>query len=113
MINKSEYNAVIPDKAGQKNPKLEAEIKALMAYEGIVKRVILIDSDWTIHRNEYGIITYRILTAEVIYKQPDGHFLLSERNIVQDYLGNNMWAKTRLGSAGWKQEYMSEDNIWK
>ncbi|HNR69703.1 MAG TPA: hypothetical protein PKN24_16780 [bacterium] len=101
-------SAAMP-KAALADKKLEAEMiaafKASQTYQDRVKgqilRVVIIDRDWMIRRNQLtGVILHRYIRAAIAVKNSDGTCTVWQNvTFQQDYVGNQ-FQKTRFDGIG-------------
>ena len=104
----STKNAVMP-KAARSDKGLESEMisafKSSQTYKdrikGEVLRVVIIDPDWMIRRNELtGVILHRYIRAAIAVKNSDGTCTVWQLvTFQQDYAGNK-FQKTRFDGVG-------------
>jgi len=116
----STKSAAMP-KAARSDKGLEAEMisafKNSQTYrdriKGEVLRVVIIDPDWMIRRNELtGIILHRYIRATIAVKNSDGTCTVWQLvTFQQDYAGNT-FQKTRFDGVGDPYKIPCE-NIWK
>lgn len=101
-------DAVMP-KTEMSDKKLEAEmisvIKSSNTYKDRIKgeiiRLVIIDPDWTIRRNELtGVILHRYIRATIAVKNADGTCTVWKLvTFQQDYVGNK-FGKTKFDGVG-------------
>jgi len=94
-IQNVETRTVLMPKAKRKDPALEKAMKALLeassnsAWQGQIKKVVIIDRDWFIVRHKLtGAILHRYIRAAVAVKRKDGCWLYHLVTFKQNYVGN-------------------------
>lgn len=95
----------LPD-AKKKDAALEAEmIKAIKARgwqnENPIK-VIIIEPDWRIVRNDFGVLLRKEINTNVILKKTDGTCRLTDISFEKPYQGNNKYGATIVYGVGMK-----------
>ncbi len=99
-------------KALMSDPKLEAEMKAVLKKEGLEPlKLIIINNKWFQQRHKTsGKILYRVIYAEFVSKENDGSYLIRDVCFKQDHI-DGKWGKTQRFSWGTRKEYTTEDAI--
>lgn len=95
-------------KAGMKNTTMEQQMVAALnnlGWKEHFTKVIINSPDWTIKKNELGVILYRIVSAVGIFKDHNGKCMYQEFTFRQDYAGNGKFDNTiKYNSYGSKRE---------
>ncbi|MBL7723721.1 MAG: hypothetical protein JNK27_06215 [Chitinophagaceae bacterium] len=95
-------------KAGMKNTAMEQQMVAALnklGWKEHFTKVIINSPDWTIKKNELGVILYRIVSAVGIFKDHDGKCMYQEFTFRQDYTGGGNYSSTiKYNSYGGKRE---------
>jgi hypothetical protein len=92
MLTKSGFLPV----AGQSNPALEKQILTVYntnnsSDKGV--KAIISDSDWTIRRNDLGVIIGRYMDVKVVVTSSDPNFyVVWDKNVEQPYAGNGQYS---------------------
>ena len=70
--------------------ELETAIMKLVASEnGFTEiSVNIVDNDWTIKRNKYGVVTHRLISANVAFKNKDNLTRIANLTVRQDHDGS-------------------------
>lgn len=93
-------NAIFPT-AGMKDPELEKQLLAVVQKNGKeldfdpnnLKKLIIADQDWSIRKNDYGIILGKTLGVTVGFSK-DGHCYYTSFQVQRDYEGGSSYQKT-------------------
>lgn len=95
-------------KAGMKNAAMEQQMVAALnalGWKENFTKVVINSSDWTVKKNELGVILYRIVSAVGIFKDYDGKCMYQEFTFRQDYTGGGKFdARIKYNSYGSKRE---------
>jgi len=95
-------------KAGMKNAAMEQQmVTALnkLGWKENFTKVVINSTDWTVKKNELGIILYRIVAAVGIFKEFDGKCWYQEFTFRQDYTGGGKFDNNiKYNSYGGKKE---------
>ncbi|MEK7225705.1 MAG: hypothetical protein AAB221_08480, partial [Bacteroidota bacterium] len=95
-------------KAGMKNLAMEQQMLAALnklGWKENFTKVVINSSDWTVKKNELGVILYRIVSAVGIFKDFDGKCMYQEFTFRQDYAGGGKFDNTiKYNSYGSKRE---------
>jgi hypothetical protein len=95
-------------KAGMNNPAMEQQMVAALnklGWKEHFTKVVINSSDWTVKKNELGVILYRIVSAVGIFKDYDGKCMYQEFTFRQDYAGGGKFDNAvKYNSYGSKRE---------
>jgi hypothetical protein len=100
-LENKELSQVFMSKPEMKNAQLEKEmLAALSDWKEKPLRVVILDNDWTAHRNAIsGAIENRTIQTEVAFKTPEGDCKIFWLSFKQDYDGKK-YGKTKQWGVG-------------
>lgn len=98
-LTNAEFSSRKMPEPAMKNAKLEKEmLEAMSSWTEKPLKAVIVDSDWSIHRNQYtGIIEYRSILAAIGMKKPDGNCRVFWLSFKQDYNGKSYGKTQHLG----------------
>ena len=92
--------------AKKKDAALEAEMVKAIKSRGWQNetpiKVIIVESDWRIVRNAFGVILRKEINTNVILKKTDGTCRLTDISFERPYQGNNKYGATIVYGVGMK-----------
>lgn len=90
-----DVDAILMDKPGMKNEALNEVVKRdIEASYGVPQRIVIVSTDWTVRRNEYGIILDKFMNVEIACKG-DGVCRLVYGQLVCAYEGAGKYGKAK------------------
>ncbi|MDQ1267145.1 MAG: hypothetical protein QG635_2299, partial [Bacteroidota bacterium] len=94
------FKSIVMPQPAKRDAKLEAEmLKAMSDWPETPLKAVIIDEDWTINRNAFGVIEYRSIGAAVAFKTTDGKCRLFWLTFKQMYNGSS-YGKTQSHAVG-------------
>lgn len=112
---KEEYQKLVDGRRMYKPASNDAKLIAIVkekhttAEYGAIKRIVLLDSDWSVKKNEWGLPIEKYLRVQVATTK-DGVCEIMEGRLFQQYEGGGQYGNTRLSHYGVGKE-INCDNV--